>query len=162
MSGENAYSRCQRVCELISQLTDQDIIEFTLPRVVDFVPPVDLFLEGSSCTSDIFQKLVSFRKQICLRFPQLKTFFYSSLSPSYQNPKETFLDMVLQNKSNCCQWLLEIEDGSLVKESLMPMVFKREHSAFKEFSCGIVESFGISQRETQDVLRNKWGKQSNK
>ena len=40
----------------------------------------------------------------------------------------------------------------------MPMVFKREHSAFKEFSCGIVGSFGISQRETQDVLRNKWGK----
>ena len=66
--------------------------------------------------------------------------------------------MVLQNKSNCCQWLLEIEDGSLVKESLMPMVFKKEHSAFKEFSCGIVSSFGISQSETQDVLRNKWGK----
>ena len=40
----------------------------------------------------------------------------------------------------------------------MLMVFKREHSAFKEFSCGIVGSFGISQRETQDVLRNKWGK----
>ena len=51
-----------------------------------------------------------------------------------------------------------MEDGSLVKESLMPMILKREHSAFKEFSCGIVGSFGISQRETQDVLRNKWGK----
>ena len=111
LNGENAYSRRQRVRELMSQLTDQEINEFTLPRVVDIVPPVDLFLEGSSCTSDIFQKLVSFRKKICLRFPQLKTFFYSSLSPSYQNPKETFIDMVLQNKSNCCQWLLEIEDG---------------------------------------------------
>ena len=62
-----------------------------------------------------------------------------------------FIDMVLQNKHDCCQWLLEMEDGSLVKESLMPMVLKREHSAFKEFSCGIVGSFGISQRETQDV-----------
>ena len=40
----------------------------------------------------------------------------------------------------------------------MPMVFEREHSAFKEFSSGIVASFGISQRETQDVLRNKWRK----
>ena len=158
MNEENAYSRRQRARELRSQLNDQEIVEFTLPRVVDIVPPVDLFLAESSCTSDIFQKLVSFRKQICLRFPQLKTFFYSSLSPSYQNPKETFIDMVLQIKSNCCQWLLEIEDGSLVKESLMPMVFKREHSAFKEFSCGIVGSFGISQRETKDVLRNKWGK----
>ena len=76
LNGENEYSGRQRVRELMSQLTDQEIIEFTLPRVVDIVPPVDLFLKGSSCTSDIFQKLVSFRKQICLRFPRLKTFFY--------------------------------------------------------------------------------------
>ena len=69
--------------------------------------------------SDIFQTLVSFRKQICLRFPQLKTFFYSSPSSSNQDPKQKFIDMVLQNKSNnyCCHWLLEIEDGSLVQES---------------------------------------------
>ena len=33
-----------------------------------------------------------------------------------------------------------------------------EHSAFKGFSCGVVGAFGISQRETQDILRNKWGK----
>lgn len=66
--------------------------------------------------------------------------------------------MVLPNKSNyyCCERLLEIEDGSLVKESLMPMVFKREHSALKEFSCSIVGSFGISQTETLDILRNNY------
>lgn len=40
----------------------------------------------------------------------------------------------------------------------MPMVFKRKHSALKTFACGIVGSIGISQRETQDVLRNKWEK----
>ena len=62
--------------------------------------------------------------------------------------------MVLQSKSNCCKWLLEIEDGSLVKDS--PLVFRREQSAFKEFSCG------ISQRETQDILKNKWGKTTEK
>ena len=59
LNGENAYSRRQRVRELILQLTDQEIVEFTLPGVVDFVPPVDLFLERSSCTSDILQKFVS-------------------------------------------------------------------------------------------------------
>jgi len=46
--------------------------------------------------------------------------------------------MVLQNKSKCCERLLEIENGSLVKESLMPIVFKREHSALKEFSCSVL------------------------
>ena len=160
LNGDNPYSRRQRVRELILQLTDQEIVEFALPRVVNVVPPVDIFLEGSSSSSDIFRKLVTFREQICLRFPELKTFFFRSPSPSssYQDPKQKFIDMVLENKSNSCEWLLEIEDGSLVKDSLMPLVFKREHSAFKEFSCGIVGSFGISQKETQDILRNKWGK----
>lgn len=160
LNRETTYSRSQRVRELILQLTDEEIVAFTLPRVVDIVPPVDVFLEGSSCSGDVFKKLVNFREQICVRFPELKTFFYPSpsFSASYQDPKQKFIDMVLQNKSNCCEWLLEIEDGSLVKESLMPLVFKREQSAFKEFSCGIVGAFGISQRETQDILRNKWGK----
>ena len=139
----------QRVRELMSQLTDQEIVEFTLPRVWILCHLLTLFWK------EALAHLTSFRSWSPL---ENKFVFYSSLSHSYQNPKETFIDMVLQNKSNCCQWLLEIEDGSLVKESLMPMVFKREHSAVKEFSCGIVGWFGSSQRETQDVLWNKWGK----
>ena len=125
LNRETTYSRSQRVRELILQLTDEEIVAFTLPRVVDIVPPVDVFLEGSSCSGDVFKKLVNFREQICVRFPELKTFFYPSpsFSASYQDPKQKFIDMVLQNKSNCCEWLLEIEDGSLVKESLMPLVF---------------------------------------
>ena len=43
---DNAYSRRQRVCDLMSQLTDQELVEFTLPRVVDIVPPIDLFFFG--------------------------------------------------------------------------------------------------------------------
>jgi hypothetical protein len=87
------------VRELILQLTDKEIVEFTIPRVVDIVPPVDVFLEGSSCSGDVFQKLVTFREQICLRFPELKTFFHSSpsSSTSYQDPKQKFTDMVLRN-----------------------------------------------------------------
>lgn len=159
MNGESTYSRRQRVRELILQLTEDEIVAFTLPRVVDIVPPVDVFLEGSSCFGDVFKKLVTFREQICVRFPELKTFFYPRpSSTSYQDPKQKFIDMVLQNKSNCCEWLLQIDDGSLVKDSLMPLVFRKEQSAFEEFSCGIVGAFGISQRETQDILRNKWGK----
>ena len=40
----------------------------------------------------------------------------------------------------------------------MPCVFRKQHSAFMEFSCRIVGSLTIGQKETQDVLRNKWGK----
>lgn len=73
LNGENSYTRRQRVRDLILQLTDEEIVEFTLPRVVDLVPPIDIFLQGSSCFADVFQKLVTFREQICLRFPELKT-----------------------------------------------------------------------------------------
>ena len=40
----------------------------------------------------------------------------------------------------------------------MPCVFRKQHSAFMEFSCGIVGSLVTGQKETQDALRNKWGK----
>ena len=40
----------------------------------------------------------------------------------------------------------------------MPCVFRKQHSAFMEFSCGIVGSLVIGRKETQDVLRNNWGK----
>ena len=70
---------------------------FTLPRVVDIVPPVDVLLEGSSSFGDVFKNLVTFREQICGRFPELKTFFYPSRSSSasYQDPKQKCFDMVL-------------------------------------------------------------------
>ena len=43
LNGETTYSRRQRVRELILQLTDEEIVAFTVPRVVDIVPPVDIF-----------------------------------------------------------------------------------------------------------------------
>ena len=44
----------------------------------------------------------------------------------------------------------------------MPLVFKTYYPAFKDFSCGVVGEFGINQKDTQDVLRNKWGEKLEK
>lgn len=88
LNGENAYSRRQRVRELILQLTDEEIVEFTLPRVANAVPPADVFLVGTSSSCDVFKKLVTFRENICLRFPELKTFFNSS--PSRQSESASY------------------------------------------------------------------------
>ena len=44
----------------------------------------------------------------------------------------------------------------------MPLVFKTYYPAFKDFSCGIVGEFGINQKDTHDVLRNKWGEKLEK
>ena len=43
LNGEQPYSRRQRVRELMSHLTDEEISEFALPRVTKVVPPVDFF-----------------------------------------------------------------------------------------------------------------------
>lgn len=79
---DNAYSRRQRVCDLMSQLTDQELVEFTLPRVVDIVPPIDLFFF-------LERKLIHSLKLS----PQLKTFLYLSPPPSSEDPQETLIDM---------------------------------------------------------------------
>ena len=49
---------------------------------------------------------------------------------------------------------------AIFKDFIMPKIFRKEYSGFEEFSCGIVGSFGIGQKETQDILRNKWGKKT--
>lgn len=104
LNRENAYSEWQRVHELILQLSDEEIVEFILPRVADVVPPADIFLVGSSFSRHVYQNLVTIRDQICLRFPELKTFFYSSLSICFlSRPKQQFIDMVHENKNDCCQ-----------------------------------------------------------
>ena len=49
-------------------------------------------------------------------------------------------------------------NGAIFKDFIMLEIFWKEYSWFEVFSCGIVGSFGIGQKETQDILRNKWGK----
>ena len=121
LNGEQPYSRRQKVCELMSHLTDEEIFEFALLRVTKNVSSV-AFFQGSSSSGDVFQKLVTFREKICLRCPELVTFFYSRTSSPFklQNPKQNFIDFVLDNKSNCCKWLLEQDNGSLFRGFLMP------------------------------------------
>ena len=43
LNGEQPYSRRQKVCELMSHLTDEEILEFALPRVTKNVSSVDFF-----------------------------------------------------------------------------------------------------------------------
>lgn len=152
------YSRRQRVRELFTCLSDEELVEFALPRIATVVPPVDVFLKGTSCASDIFGKLVKFRDELCIRVPELTAFFYPRTPPTFQDPKQTFVDIALSNKSCSSAWFLDIDHGSLFRDFLMPLVVKREHSAFREFSCGIAGSFAIGQKETQVILRNKLGR----
>ena len=61
--------------------------------------------------------------------------------------------MVLQNKGNCCEWLLEIEDGSLVKDSLMCSVFRREQSSFKSFLVALLVHLALAKEKLRTLLK---------
>ena len=122
--------------------------------------PVDFLLHGTDGTCDFHSKLCKFRNELFLRFPELQALFCPEPSPStgLYNQRQLFTEIIQKNKPYCCDWLLKIDNSSFFKDVVMPCVFRKQRSAFMEFSCGIVGSLAIGQKETQDVLRNKWGK----
>ena len=156
----NPYSRKQRVSELLNCLNDEELVDLVLPRIAKIVSPVDFLLHGTDGTRDFHSKLCKFRNELFLRFPELQALFCPEPSPStgFYNQRQVFTEIVQKNKPYSCDWLLEIDNGSFFKDVVMPCVFRKQHSTFMEFSCGIVGSLAIGQKETQDVLRNKWGK----
>lgn len=156
----NPYSRKQRVSELLNCLNNEELVDLVLSRIAKIVSPVDFLLHGTDGTRDFHSKLCKFRNELFLRFPELQALFCPEPSPStgFYNQRQVFTEIVHKNKPHSCDWLLEIDNGSFFKDVVMPCVFRKQHSAFMEFSCGIVGSLSIGQKETQDVLRNNWEK----
>ena len=124
--------------------------------------PVDFLLHGTDGTRYFHSKLCKFRNELFLRYPELQALFCPEPSPStgFYNQRQVFTEIVQKNKPYSCEWLLEIDNGSFFKDVVTPCVFRKQHSAFMEFPCGIVGSLAIGQKEIQDVLRSKWGKKS--
>ncbi|XP_022805853.1 uncharacterized protein LOC111342993 [Stylophora pistillata] len=156
----NPYSRKQRVSELLNCLNDEELVDLVLPKIAKIVSPVDFLLQGTDGNHDFYSKLCKFRDELFLHYPELQALFCPDPSPStgFHNQRQVFTEIVQKNKPNSCDWLLDIDNGSFFKDVVIPCVFKKQHSAFLEFSCGIVGSLAIGQKETQDVLRKKWGK----
>ena len=68
------------------------------------------------------------------------------------------VNFVLDNKNLLCKTLLEVENGKVFRDNLMPLVFEKYKENFIEFASGIVGSFCLGQKQLQDILRNTWGK----
>lgn len=81
-----------------------------------------------------------------------------SLLPWALDEREELAEIVQNNLPHSCDWIIEMGNGTMFKDFIMPKFFRKEYSVFEEFSCGIVGAFGIGQKEVQDILRNKWGK----
>ena len=155
---KNPYSRNVRVKELCKLLTDEELQLYALPRITKIVTPVDYLLQETTGTlNDVHQKLVKLKNDLYSRYPEFNSLFCQG-SPPETSPREKLAEIVQSNLPHSCDWIIELGNGTLFKDVIMPKVFQREYHAFEEFSCGMVGAFGIGQKDVQDTLRNKWGK----
>ena len=150
----NPYTRKLRVKELFQLLTDEELKQFALPRIANIVTPVDFLLQGTSDINRVPQRLVEMKNELCSHYPELNSQFCHG--PPLD--KRELAEIVQNNLPHSCDWIIEMGNGTIFKDFIMPKFFRREYSVFEEFSCGIVGAFGIGQKEAQDILRNKWGK----
>ena len=140
------------VCKL---LTDEELQLYALPRIAKIVTPVDYLLQETTGTlNDVHKKLVKFKNDFKNDFNSL----FCQGSPAETSPREKLAEIVQSNLPHSCDWIIELGNGTLFKDAIMPKVFQREYHAFEEFSCGMAGAFGIGQKDVQDTLRNKWGK----
>ncbi len=76
-----------------------------------------------------------------------------------RNVKKSLLEhLITTNENLACETMLDCCDGSIVKNTFMPLFVKKHHGEFLEFGLGLVSSFGISQNQLNTVLRGHWGK----
>ena len=152
----NPYTRKLRVKELFQLLTDDELKQFALPRIANIVTLAEFLLQGTSNKDQVRQKLVELRNELCLHYSEFNSQFFQEPPPL--DKREQLVEIVQSNLPHSCDWIIEMGNGAIFKDFIMPKIFRKEYSGFEEFSCGIVGSFGIGQKETQDILRNKWGK----
>ena len=150
------FSRRQRVSELLNFRNDEELVDLVLPRIAKVGSLVDFLLHGSDETHYFQSKLCKFRNELFVCHPEVEALFCPepSLSTGFYNQRHVFTKIVQKNNPYSCDCLLEIDNGSCFKDVAMPCGFRKQHSAFVEFSCGIVGSLVIGKKETQDVLRN--------
>ena len=127
------YSRNVRVKELCKLLTDEELQLYALPRIAKIVTPVDYLLQETTGTlNDVHQKLVKFKNDLCWRSPEFLNSLFCQGSPPETSPREKLAEIVQSNLPHSCDWIIELGNGTLFKDAIMPKVFQREYHAFEE------------------------------
>lgn len=159
-------TRSARIKAFLSQLTAEEVKKYCLPLVSKEVSPSDFLLECAktkrgtqtrhvqSCFNDLREALV-------FKFPELTSAIYPvNLDNLDQDKNEVNIEQfVIENKQLVCQVISDLENENIFKQYLMPIIYKKHEDQFIKFACGLVGALCVSQRDTQDVLRNTWGKQ---
>lgn len=160
-------TRSARAKVFVSKLSDEELQKHCLPRLVKLLKPWQFLLESAKTwnglhLSNIVSRFKELKEGLLLKYPELlmTTLFTTDTQKPTQCDSDLLLEFIKKNKHLTCNFILDDDnEQSLFKEILMPMVYEKHSKTFLDFACGLVGSFGISQRDIQDLLRNKWGKQ---
>lgn len=93
---------------------------------------------------------------IALKFPELVSKLFTTKDDQNDGEKKSGINtsqFLRENKLLICQMLTESEN-EIFKNVLMPLVYRKHCNEFTKFASGLVGSLCVSQRDTQDVLRN--------
>ena len=159
-------TRSARVKAFVSHLRKEEVKEYFLQSVVEQTSPWELLLAKAINTSQsvntakLLQDFVSLRESLYDTYPEMKLMAAESvtLNISETPTPKSMVNFVLGNKNLLCKTLLEVENGKVFRDNLMPLVFEKYKENFIEFASGIVGSFCLGQKQLQDILRNTWGK----
>lgn len=160
-------TRSARAKAFVSKLSDEEVKKHCLPRLVQLSKPLEFLLESAKTwnglsVSNVASRFKELRDGLVHKYPELVTSVFAANTTHTQSPTQSdneVLEFMEKNKNLTCKLILDGKnEQSLFKEILMPMVYQKHFKSFIDFSCGLVGSLGISQRDMQDILRNKWGR----
>ena len=117
----NPYTRKLRVKELFQLLTDDELKQFALPRIANIVTSVDFLLQGTSDINRVRQRLVQIKNELCLHHPESTSQFCHGQS---LDKREQLAETVQNNLPHSCDWIIEIGNGTMFKDFIMPKFFR--------------------------------------
>lgn len=157
--------RLSVVKEVVEQLSNEELVEFALPRLCKNVSVWEFLSKKcetrrkpSANTVDILQQLNQLRSDLfSSKFSGLANIAFNNSCTTPSTASKPPL-ITPGNEKEICEQLLSQDNGRAFRETLMPMVYEGNKDVFREFAGGVVSSFGVGQKGLQDVLRNTWGK----
>ncbi|KXJ19884.1 hypothetical protein AC249_AIPGENE25278 [Exaiptasia diaphana] len=165
-------TRSSRVKSFVDKLTDVELKKYCLQGLTKVVEPWEYLVETAKSVrglhvQKVLAEFLKLRDALVLKFPELTPAIYSNVNSGLTsetkakgNDEININEFIQEHKHIICQSLIEGENERvLFRETLMPAAYKKHADKFLNFACGVVGSLCVSQRDTQDILRNKWGKE---
>ena len=177
----NVVNQVARIKEFFKVLAESELTELVLPNLFPVLTPWEFLysklcfnpgLSGKPKATEVVKEYEKLRQAVATTFPELASFIYQSSntcvnqltthSGTTLEDRNSFKDICSRNKEVLGDWLCSLESAHILTDHIMPHVYEVNRKPFVDFTCELVNSFGIGQRDTQDLLRNTIGRRLSK